>query len=404
MIFLPVVPNWVSPIRKTYDFNTEIIESSNGREQRIAHRRKPRVSLKFSTILPIDLQRSVRHILGSTFTDEVIVIDPINPVAETTGSTPAGVTVVGVNKTIPAGTYAIMDGLKAHLFEVTGNASNAVNLRVGLPIAIPSGAVIYSTLIGSIGQSNNVNQVAGDVVLYDMVLRQLPEDVVVDTIFYGQTYEGYPLLDVRPNWQRGISFEYNTPVDEVDYGNGVIASFQKVLNGNYIQNLGFTISQSDDLSLIRSLFMVCKGQQGQFLCPTFTEDMKLLSDVTSARQTITVRFQSQQYIDDLFWITFFMEDGKSFCRRVTSATQINDTDHQLMLNEMPPVALPASSFSMLSQTRMARFASDSLTISHVTSPNISTTVNNVKTTMTFDLHVWNDLNIWSDEKLWRDHQ
>lgn len=404
MSFLPLVPNWRDPVSETLIFNTEIIESSNGREQRIAHRRKPRIRLEFNTLLPTDQPRKFLNVLGSTFGEEVTVIDPTKIAAQITGNYSLGATSLQLDRSIYAGTYAVAVGQKAYPININAVTvgTNIATLTPGYPLGVTlSGPVnLYRTRTGTLGQAKNVNQITDTVMTYDLTLDVSPETVENASAYSGPSYEGYPRLDIQPNWQRGVTLQFNTPVDEVDYANGVKHSFRKVMSGNFVQGMNFTLYNDAALNKLKALFIEAKGQQGQFLAPTFTPDMTLLSNVSATRKNITVAFEAEQYFDDLYWITFFKRDGSSFCRRVTNVSGATSS-FVLTLDDFPPETGVAEDYIMLSQTRMARFASDSLKINYHSSA-VSSLLHNIKTTMAFDLHVWNDLNIWSDEKVWRD--
>lgn len=403
MAFLDLVPNWGTPVIETLAFNTEIIESANGREQRIAHRRKPRIELQFSATLPTDQPRKYLHILGSTFGQQTTVVDPSKPAASFVVGSAQGATSVRLSHPAAAGTYALTVGDRAYPVEVASFASGVATLASGkpLPVAVPAGTTLYRTRSGFLGQSNSVNQITDNAMVHPLRLLVAPETVAEPSAYTDPVYETYPRLDQQPNWQRGISLNFNTPYDEVDYTNGVIHAFKKVMSGNFVQGLNYTLDDKGDMEKLRSLFIQSKGQQGQFLAPTFTNDMTLISDVNMSRATITVRFEAEQYFDDLYWITFFKTDGTSFCRRVTQVAA-SGQNHVLTLNENPSETVRANEVLMLSQTRMCRFASDSLKITYHVA-DVTSSLHNIKTTMAFDLHVWNDLNIWTDDKIWRDY-
>lgn len=366
------LPDWSTNVQVTYEFMTEIITSRAGKEQRIAKRDDPRLMIEYSTTVA---DRDLRATLGLLAADQdtmTLMADWVQPMS-LAAAVSAGSTLVIVEDAegwMRSTTGIIFvweeDGRTRSANSVISSRSgNNVTLTLSMPTDIPLHAHAYRMWTGhlntSIGGSFAGDRMAEVKVIFDVdpgfenfaAIPAAPE-----------TYGGYELLSLEPDWSRPFDAEFIGNLEVLDYGFGRKAFTRPVAFNSRLMKFGYMLDGRDEVDYFVNLFCRMSGQQGEFRMPTFTEDLSLRSAASSGDTQIRVigsdvaaNFGSSTIYDA---IVIFLMDGTRIMRTVSSMTPTGDDTLIDLTSTMPTVAL--DDVDRISWMPVWRFASDQLVV------------------------------------------
>ena len=382
--------NWKDGVKETLSFRTEITESSNGSEQRIALLQEPRRRLTYTT--EINAQES--WALHKSFTSSFGSLQKFQDVTQITGWVEygkAGEAFVYTNRqlSLEAGEYVIVDYYGAIPVEITGTFSpnsfstafnmgfsfgyNVSNLEDDLRRNIETPAVIYPVIQGYLDFNLEMQFLTDDVSTMKIDFMQKP-----GTVGHWNVVPESTLL-LEPNWSNGITHSVITPFDEVDYEFGVIRRYQKITDPVSVRNYSFALDSSLDIHRIRDLFLGCKGRQKTFTMPTWTRDIRLTNSLVNGSSQIRGYVSGSNYPKA---VMIRMKNGQNIYREVTQPDTIppvsDDAPVVLALTSPLNLSAPVGDVDFVSIANKVRFSSDELVINWITS-NVATVQINIQT-------------------------
>lgn len=300
----PFRHNWSSPYLVTYSYLTSIITSDQGYEQRIAERDEPRRTITTSVLVDEDGARSLDRFIWSTQADAF-----------------------------------------AHVSPVTGQSSS-VRLPQDMPVDHPNGTVAVATVALSVEPGTDT---------YD--------DPLLDA---GSSYAGRYVFPYTVNWREGVPNTFSLPRQTIDYGGGRIAVAQPIpfaaRSGTF--NLVFTDNAVPLIDFFRSM----RGRQGEFWLPSTLDDFRVTSTTTSDRLRVAGSDAYDMWRRDSVnaGIVLQMVHGSRYYRRVVDASLVGADSVLVFDREVPDIVSPTA-VRRAAWLRVARFASDDLTIEWRTS-------------------------------------
>jgi hypothetical protein len=279
-----------SELNVTHQFQTNIIMSRQGREQRRALRGNPRRQLEYSTTITgqrwLDYRRFMvrgqRMLVSIAYEARVVtVISALTSNSFGVDSVPAWL-VVGCPLILfkPGGNFFF-----TRVFSVVGSTVT-ITSTAATPIA--SGTRVYQALFGHLAlqldQANTVTQFGTGKVTFteDPGLAAADFDIPATT-----SWNGRECFLFTPNKFEPITITYSTDREDVDFGLGSLTSFdptglhQQMFGGTY----GVSVLEAETL---RAMFNRMKGQQGEFYMPTFENDLPPFVTATSGTNTLEV--------------------------------------------------------------------------------------------------------------------
>lgn len=373
---IPVVPNWDSAYRTSYEFKSDIITSENGKEQRRAVRDEPRQFIEFQSAMGGETKRDLTDFLAAWQPFPIAFADPID-VALSDGGMLAGSTLMLITNRpawLLAGTEVILrDGRRMETRIVGNSDTNLVSFvdssSEAWPVRTRICKVIRGTFDGSAAASHLTTNAMTVPIKIKVniggprlsVLPPNPENI----------YNGRELWTKKHNWKNGVDVEHVWVRDEVDYGMGRTASFVPFEFANRIIKTNYIARDRDEVLDAISFFVDKRGQAKEFLWATGENDVPYAGIIggTDFIQIAGQKFGRQYAGSTVFRrIQFRMYDGTRINRMIDEILySADDNTSTISLTEdLPAIEFSPRTMVGISWTFATRFATDKLDIDWLT--------------------------------------
>ena len=375
----PFSPNWSSSYKITYEFKTEIITSRSGREQRIAHRMKPRKSLAHSVRLVDNDLRRFNSLMWSWQNRGFVMPEVTRKVVSEYGMAALSDN-MNVSNPAPAwlapGVTVILDnkaGVK-ELRVVDAVDGPKVTFKSITPTPWPAGTVVYYAVSGNFDQSLSTARLTGTKATLNLSFKITPgSEPAFDAGSPALTIGGREIFDKRPNWSNDVGVTHQHEVDELDYGYGIVSRFSPIQFGTMVRQhnyLARNISEAEDM-----LKFFCRnfGQQGEFYAPTWDHDV--VPKIPAAAPSVSLRIAGREFYDAYGSSTVNrglavrFKDGSMVYRLIQSIDLVSDGEVQDTLITVTQTwgrEVSQNTILFISWLLLWRFASDSLTLEFLT--------------------------------------
>lgn len=369
----PLVPNWASGLKETYEFRTEIITSRSGKEQRRALRTTPRRSVGYDSIVTDDALRRMEGQLARSQESLMLGADFVRGV-KTTSALPITGNTVQV-RSVPAwltvgAKVALSYRRTSRLFTVQNIAGTTLTFIEPAEVGFGAGSRISRVVAGYVEPSLQTTRVTGTVATVATVFEPDPATEPVDegAIDPSAWFDGREIFMARPNWTRSPTVTFAHDIETVDYGRGRTRRFTPVTFGTTTRQatyLGRSIAEMDS---VRQFFARRKGRRGEFYLPTWSDDMVLAAPVPA--MTNQMRIAGRQVFDDYSSdtarrsILAVNKDGSAIAFKFDSIT-LSGGDSVLHLTDTFPFDILPSDVKQVCWLQLSRFASDTLTVEWV---------------------------------------
>lgn len=377
MAVWPFAPDWSSEYRVTYEYQTEVIQSRSGKEQRIAQRDVPRVTVEYNTLVVEADLRSTMARLAVSQDDVVLMPDWSRPVLlagpVSAGSSVATVVLKDIWVRVSMGIIFVWydtTGLTYVTSSIASISGNNITLSSPASVKIPVDALMYRLWQGHLDTSIGM-KFAGD---------RLGEVGVSFSVDPGcedlcaipaavDTYAGRELVTLEPDWSKELSVDFLSNLESLDYGYGRKSFVRPRAFNSRVIKCSYLMTSRTDIYYLLDLFRRSAGQQGEFFMPTFTEDLRLRSDALDGATTL--RIVGQETSDLLETSTvydniiIYLNDGISLAMAVMSMNSVTDStgkDSILHISPALPRAIAVTDVDRICWLPVWRFASDQLVI------------------------------------------
>ena len=302
-----LAPNWRSPIRWSQKFRTEVLETRDGTEQRIALRSLPEIEWDYGVSVWKERFHDLRRFLVSNQGSKVFVPHPI--------------------KSLP-------------LLEV-------------LPEEKESG-----------------KQLVSDVAEYSVKLQQLDrKNEDVDAAFVPVQFEGLDVFDFKPNYVSGLNVEDIARRELVEFGRGSLRLYRPIEYHTRNQRLQFLSRSAEEARRIASFFFRAKGRQREFYAPTWQHDIAMTGVSLPGSYIISVAGTdfASTYAQTTVFTAIQIRYANDFVSRHTiQKIEVAGSNSDIYLDQPIPLALTAQSAPTISWMPRSRFSSDRMTVEWLT--------------------------------------
>ncbi|AOR76567.1 hypothetical protein [Novosphingobium resinovorum] len=353
----PYQPNWDDGVDVQVEYRTDIFTARSGREQRRALRSAPRRQITYSVALDGETrQRFVRDI--RTWQGRPMLLpDPLRS-ARISAFVPADSDVftlpaiphwlgVGTELLIAGSLRRTVTAVDADLAAVTVDDHFADVLAVGTRVQ----PLLRGILGGSISAAHPVSRVATARLVFAVEPGTEPAPAEGGPGVY--IHEGREVFAKRPNWVDGVGEAFEWPVEQVDYGHGRVSTFQPIEMGWLTQTATYLNVGPTEQTEMESFYHRMRGRRGEFLMPTWTDDITVVGDAAEGSPTLLVTG-----LDDgeTGAIMIRLRSGRVLTRQVTATA-----GGQITVNRTWLEAFTAADVAMVCRLEVARFSSDALT-------------------------------------------
>lgn len=376
MILSPLLwrPNWRDGVRERLAWRTAIVEAWDGSEQRQRLRTLPRQSWEYAITATDDRRRALVAASVAIASAETETLDlPLwTDISRLTAAAAADATVIycdTAGRGFVAGAKVLIGDQSAGESPVLASVLSASSLQLtaGLASDWPAGTAVYPMRTARLVSAIEQRSLAPDVGEWRVILET---DDLADPWEGAEgpdTYWDLPVWARRPNWEAGVRWRTERPLNLVDgeagpriwYGNG--SSPDLTVTHDY------TAVGRDALAELRRALYARAGQSVGAWMPSYQRDVRLHADADEDDETLTVSRagwagiagnEEHRHLQIVLW------DDTRLYVEITSATALTATTERLHLQDPLPQAITVAAVRRISWMYWARLAGDQIEIDY----------------------------------------
>ena len=368
----PFEHNWREDFQIAYEFSTEVHQSRNKNEQRVAWRQTPRKRIETRAFLHrhgLTIMQSLMARWGS----RAFMVPQAHRKVRLGAAAIAGSVffdVASVPTWLTAGAeIAITDGLNWEQVTVQSVAGNSVFLFSVLANNFPDTALVYYTTMCRLENEQSAVLRSDRLAERTLQFTELPGENHDEFILAaGTLFDGREFLPVDDhNWADDVDLSFGNTSDVVDFGLGVTDGMFPVPFNTRTSKLAFRTKTQSAAEELRSFFFRHRGQQKDFWVESITDDIplkaSLLTGATILRSGGRFIFDAFNGVDTHKALVFKMKDGsKAYFKIASMAVVASSTgdETQITLSGSVGLTINANNVERVSWLFLSRFATDTL--------------------------------------------
>lgn len=338
----PAWQPWTWPVTETLLFPTQILQSHDRTEQRIAGRRKVPEQI-YQTRLAVwgDRQAAELESAAHRWLKRPWPVPVWPESCRLSAALPAGSASVAVDTryaSYRAGGYALLwSRTRREIVQVDSVADGAITLGAATAQAWSPGDWVMPLRLGRIVSSCVVERFPGGALLQIQV--RVTDTEAVTGFVADQTYDGMTVLTSPTLWPGGVGQGSHDPdVAVLESGSG---PFEIVSNSEYndsVQTHSWQCATPAQVWALRQFLHEIAGRQKAFLVPTFRRDLTLSRAVGSSDTEIYLEagpFASNMDGNSLRTYVAFRSGESLIVRKVSSITVVSTDEEKMTLDAGP---------------------------------------------------------------------
>ncbi|WP_422451831.1 hypothetical protein [Endozoicomonas sp. ALC066] len=370
VVVFSLPPDTSKKYSENLSWATNILTSYNGTEQRIALKNSPATSISMTVSAVGDNARRFSSLIwgwgyrsfalplwhySGTLELEALKgsIDLLTDVTE---------------RPYKAGTLVIVfndpDNFEAvQIQEVT---ENGLKLSRRLERTWDAGSVVAPCRTGQLPSQIKSNWETAELVRSDLSFS-LTENEDLDSFKAVDTYEGYPILNVMPNFKNGKTETFISNFDEVTTRTSEPDRVLRPGQGTITWSFKWWLKSLPTINEFKSWLYRSRGAQKLFWVPTWKFDLRLVKDIAAGENSITVRYLGYQslYQENIGRRHFRMilKDGTTINMEIKSASiSVDGLSETLSVGGAFTRLIKTTDVMMICFMGLHRFDSDSISL------------------------------------------
>jgi len=366
-------PDWTNGIVERLQWQTDVLQSFDMREQRRALRIAPRKTFEFDAFFSgAERRYAEASIWGWGARVWALPIWPDGQ--ELAASLPAGSTVISIDTTtrdFQAGGLAMIlgDAFNFETLEIESVASDSITLPRPTARTWPAGTRVYPAREARLDASVSLPRWTGDAAGSRLTFR-LVEPVDNAASGGATTYRGYAVLTREPNWIAEPSVELQRKLAEIDNLTGVRYFDDESGLPSPVQRMHWTLSSRSEIESVRQLLYALRGRQGAVWVPTWTNDLAVVATIDMSATAIDVDYcaYTKQYAvaTGRRDIRIALASGAVLYRRITAASELSAATERLTIDTALGVTVQPSDIVTVSFISLMRLEADDIDIAYWT--------------------------------------
>lgn len=375
--FVQMIPD--PPVTETWAWLTDVIESRNNTEQRIALRSTPRRSIKFGFLLEDETERRRQYNRWFKSLGNQIILPYYQYHTKARRTSDVGESKLYFDPALTDlrdGEFAIVmdeSTVTGHLVKIATVDVDGATLDSPLNFAVGTNMLIVPAFMSRLNDRSGLamKMVTGHIDVAALAVNYREEFKRPGSAAVIQTYDGLPVLHLRPiaNGETPEIFDANYSVIDSQVGaSAMFVSWPHPVVGTTRKWTIRRRTNPADMDWWRDFLDTLLGQREPFLMPTWFADLALAAaPVPSAN---SIRVVGSDYANFYFPFDTFQrlqletEAGAVIWRKVLAATKDPDGATTLTL-DTPLGADPADvAIAKVSFLNKVRLANDTVTLTH----------------------------------------
>lgn len=377
--------DWSTEPETSYSFLTDIVQSQNGTEQRIALRNNPRKTFTYLYTLEGLDAAEFKHKLRS-WVDSVYLVPDFTEVPAfkfNEDNESSIIPVIPDSNSFEGNDKVLIDNQLYDLHYLSGQSSTNISIIPDLEKSLPAGTPVYKVNKCKVVSEPSFLQITSNILQASIKFEVLPEWMIPrerDNQTPTETAYGIPLLTLRPNRARDLTASYKATYEQFDPGPGIYKRYP--VNDYTITQFTWDFYSLSQITEFKRLMYATKGSCGQFFAESENDDIYIAADMDGVSTNLVAVKSFLTEAGALGrYIAITLIDGSKHYRKITNCVA-NETTETLTLDTPPPAA-QTSQVARISWLDCCRFLSDEFKFKHHTDEAAQIT-KNIKTTTKID--------------------
>jgi len=385
IVVFTIPPNTRQPLRETLEWKTEVTETTFGTksEERISHRIKPRVSISYRSIVMKPELSKLNNLLWG-WQNRWFGVPMWRSVVHTEIDYLAGETFITLNQETAqfsaGGSLIFLD--ESGRFETANIDAVEEN---GLVIELPlqnnwlSGSKLYPQHVGKMPNNVQSKKITDGVVefQFNFDFDHTTDPGLPDTPAL-ETYQGVDLISQQPNWSRAIQSGSNFDFTLLD-NQGAMEIFETADAPSIPMTYSWLFPNSEEAVEFRGFLRRMHGRRNTCFVPSWEQDFQIVKPILFTENGMTVKDNGYlRYVNlhvgrrDVFIQTV---SKQHFARELLSVEEGEPGQLLLTFDGALGVDISLADVLRISFLNRMRFASDNISIEHITNTVSQVTAN-----------------------------
>ena len=359
-------PNWIDQFLERQEWATDVLESYDASEQRIALRAAPRRRYEYSWMEEhIDAQYIDTLLWGwgartyclPVWTDRT---DPVSQIS-------AGATVLTVpdvaNHDYRAGGLLVLWKSTTEHEAIEVLSVGAGNVTTALPVGTtwPVGTRIYPARLARIeGEARTTHET--DRLSLSRMAWNVEDVDAPPAAGYGATYQGYRVFDLKPDRSEAISASWTRKLAELDYG-GIPAYDDESGAPILLRRLSWLLTSRTAITTFRKWIAERRGRLVPFWLPSWQDDMRVtaaMAAVDTGMRISRIGIYQLIGVDTRRRDVLIQTHNNTFYRRVVGVSDFPPLEEGLTLDTSLGTLYQPSQFVVVRWLSLVRLESDAV--------------------------------------------
>jgi len=382
-LVMPERIDWSTQPEMSIQYLTEVIESFDGTEQRIALRDTPRCSLSYMYSMT-DGQQYLFDNKIATSTGSMIV--PLWPLqcqlsrAVSAGDTSVALETINAH-VMASDTLLISEGDESEIVSVESVADRVVTLNTLAKKTFSTNAVVIPARVAYPSDESNATSLLRGFdqhsITFDLDEAQIQKPTPVDDFEY---LDSRPIFPFNPDWSNDITTKYSRLRETHDPLIGVRSRYDRIKGAVKILSQTFRFFSEQERQRFEDFAELMNGAQGEFYATGPGQAFELSEDIIGP--TYKFKIKSSGYTNSASSnspaqiVAIKLYDGATIYRTILSATKNPDGTETITTKELTN-NLKISDFDTIVPLYLARFNHDDFRYIFDTS-EVSTITKNIR--------------------------
>lgn len=371
-------PNWTNSLDESLIWQTDILTSITGAEQRRAMRYHPRREFEFEVAIQGD-ERTLLDNLLITYGAQKWYLPLWHDVCISAHIAAAGSLYISCNHAESSllkpneGVFITNgDPYDFEIAELSHTGPYGINLKTGLSRAWPAGTRVYPMVPARLTDQPNLKAITSNLMTSNVRFLDQSQPLAPTTNARTpdslQVFRSRPLMTLEPNRSENLTHTYERMLETLDNGSSLPRVLDTAKRAFPIVEHEWTFEGRAELSAFYGILHGLRGRSQEIFMPTFMEDFQLLGDVANGASTINVRRcgynrsggprPGRQYI-------VIEADDFRVTRGILSASESGQTE-SIAVDQAIGRDIPLRQVKRVSFLSRMRLNSDTVTITHHT--------------------------------------
>lgn len=374
--FVQMVPD--PPVTEEWEWLTDVVKAWSGKEQRIALRLTPRRGAQYGFLLESEVERQRQYNRWYKSLASRIVLPYYQYATSLTQESAAGTSTLyfdPIRTDLRDGEFALVyDALTdaGYLVKIGTMAADGCTLDSPLTFTALPRMIIAPAFTSKLqdGTGLTMLHVTGEIRVVSEALESRVQFTRPGSTAVLNTYDGYPVLDIRPIADGDTPENFDAGVEVIDGGTGIRAIYSAWGHTEVATVRNYTIRRLQnpvEMDWWRDFLDAAKGQQNPFLQPTWLADLfpaAVPGDGSTDLIVNATDYPSLYWPHETFKRLQIETTAGILWRKVLSVTTNEDGTVTLGLDQPFGSTAEEREISKVSFLNLVRLASDRVVLRH----------------------------------------